>query len=57
MDKVLITGGLGFIGKKLALELQKQNKKVTIFDNSSRKNFNDLKISKKIKVINGDIRN
>ena len=57
MDKVLITGGLGFIGKKLALELQNQNKKVTIFDNSSRKNFNDLKISKKIKVINGDIRN
>ncbi|MBI3486287.1 GDP-mannose 4,6-dehydratase [Candidatus Daviesbacteria bacterium] len=37
MNKVLITGGAGFIGSNLALSLLKQNWQVVIFDNLSRK--------------------
>ena len=53
MKNVLITGGLGFIGKKLCNLLVKENIKVTLFD---KKNSN-IKNSKILKFINGDILN
>lgn len=56
MDNILITGGLGFIGKNLAISLSKKNN-VKILDNSFRKNFSDLKFPNKIKIIKGDIKN
>jgi len=33
INKILVTGGAGFIGSNLALELEKQNHEVTILDN------------------------
>ena len=42
MDNILITGGLGFIGRNLAISLSKKNN-VKILDNSFRKNFSDIK--------------
>ena len=56
MDNILITGGLGFIGKNLAISLSKKNN-VKILDNSFRKNFSDLKFPNKIKIIKKDIKN
>jgi nucleoside-diphosphate-sugar epimerase len=56
LDNILITGGLGFIGKNLAISLSKKNN-VKILDNSFRKNFSDLKFPNKIKIIKGDIKN
>ena len=56
MDNILITGGLGFIGKNLAISLSKKNN-VKILDNSFRKNFSDIKFPNKIKIIKGDIKN
>ena len=54
--KYLITGGLGFIGKAIALNLIKNNNSVTIIDNQFRhknlKNFN----YKNCKVYENDIR-
>ena len=37
MKNILITGGAGFIGSNLALELIKKNYRVTILDNLSNK--------------------
>jgi CDP-paratose 2-epimerase len=59
--KILITGGAGFIGTNLAAKLLKKGKKVTIFDNLSRKGTElNLKwLQKKypsVRYINGDIR-
>ena len=56
MDNILITGGLGFIGRNLAISLSKKNN-VKILDNSFRKNFSDIKFHNKIKIIKGDIKN
>lgn len=56
MDNILITGGLGFIGRNLAISLSKKNN-VKILDNSFRKNFSDIKFPNKIKIIKGDIKN
>ncbi len=40
--KALVTGGAGFIGSNLALELQKRGHEVTVLDNFSVGNFNNL---------------
>ena len=54
--KYLITGGLGFIGKSIALSLLSNNNFVTIADNNFRKkNINDLK-HKNLKIYNIDIK-
>jgi len=59
--KVLITGGLGFIGSNLAHEFIKLGSKVTVFDihNPSLNSniFNVHEIRDWIKIIKGDIRN
>ena len=58
-QKILVTGGAGFIGSHLALELLKRKHKVVIFDNlSSGKIANLREISKKtgFEFIEGDIR-
>jgi UDP-glucose 4-epimerase len=55
--KVLITGGAGFIGSHLAEHFQKLGDEVTILDNFSTGNLNNLEIfGFSGKSINGDIR-
>lgn len=56
--RVLITGGAGFIGSHLAEELVKNQAKVTILDNLSTGNLNNLAyIKDQIIFQQGDIRN
>ena len=55
MNKILITGGSGFIGSHLVEFLSKKNL-VTVIDNFSYGN-KIRKFNKNIKIINGDIRN
>ncbi len=50
INKILVTGGAGFIGSNLALELERQNHKVTILDNFSFGNKKNL-INFKGKII------
>ncbi len=52
--KTLVTGGAGFIGSNLALELEKLNHKVTVVDNLLTGNKNNLK-GFKGKFINADV--
>ncbi len=52
----LITGGLGFIGRSIALSLLKNNNKIIIADNNFRdKKINNLK-NKNLKICKVDIR-
>jgi len=56
--KVLITGGVGFIGCNTARYFINNGHKVIVFDNLSRKGVkNNLKFIKEAKFIKGDIRN
>jgi nucleoside-diphosphate-sugar epimerase len=56
-NKILVTGGSGFIGSAIVKYLVKKNKDVTVFDNNSRGKIRRLKeIENKIKFIKGDIR-
>ena len=58
--KVLITGGLGFIGSNIAHKLVKLGAKVSIVDNLNPlyggNSFNIKDIKNKVKVVVGDIR-
>ena len=58
--KILITGGLGFIGSNLAIRLVKDGAYVTVFDNLNPlyggNKFNVEEIKDRIKIIIGDIR-
>ncbi|MDI6758808.1 MAG: GDP-mannose 4,6-dehydratase [Candidatus Omnitrophota bacterium] len=59
--KVLITGGLGFIGSNLAIALVKKGAKVTIMDNMLKRQggnlFNIGPIKSQVKISFSDIRN
>lgn len=56
--KVLITGGAGFIGSHICERLVNEGIDVTIFDNFSTGNLENLKaIKDKISIIKGDILN
>ena len=54
MDKILVTGGAGFIGSHLTEFLSKKYS-VTVIDNLSHGNKIENK-NKKIKIIKGDVR-
>jgi nucleoside-diphosphate-sugar epimerase len=55
--QVLITGGAGFIGSHLAEKLLELGAKVTVLDNLSSGNLENLKLIKnQINFVNGDIR-
>jgi dTDP-L-rhamnose 4-epimerase len=61
--KILITGGAGFIGSNLAIELTNRGHSVTVFDNLSRQIHVDIKTSPlyisvkdKVNFIKGDVR-
>src|SRR3989344_4987729 len=56
--KYLITGGAGFVGSNIATYLAERNETITIIDNLSTGNLDNIKdIKKKIKFIQGDINN
>jgi len=59
--RYLITGGCGFIGSNLALEVLNRNEELFIFDNLSRvgsfRNYNWLKTKGDFKFYHSDIRN
>ena len=59
IKKILITGGLGFIGSKLAKKLVDQNFIITIIDDKSTGKLSNLKslYRKKIKIYNDSILN
>jgi dTDP-L-rhamnose 4-epimerase len=64
IEKILITGGAGFIGSKLALELVNRGHSVTVLDNLSKQVHGNGKISSlylsikdKVNFIKGDVRN
>ena len=64
MKKVLITGGAGFIGSSLALELIDKGFEVVVMDNLSpqihgnpERSFTYNRIIEKVQFIHGDVRN
>ena len=57
-QKILITGGSGFIGSAITRHLVNKGHSVTVFDNNSRGKLRRLsEIMSKIKFKRGDIRN
>ncbi|MDI6784203.1 MAG: SDR family NAD(P)-dependent oxidoreductase [bacterium] len=62
-QKILVTGGAGFVGSNLVNRLVEQGNEVTIFDNLSRKGTEknvawlQEKFGTKVQVIQGDVRN
>ena len=59
MNKILITGGAGYIGSKLTTKLVNLKYQVTVIDslNYEKNSLNHLKKNKKFKFIRGDVRN
>ncbi len=56
-EKVLITGGLGFIGSALAARLMEQGARVTLFDNGQRGRLENIHaLGKRVRFVRGDIR-
>ena len=55
--KIVITGGLGFVGSHLADSLLKKNHNITLITRGLSKKSNILNISKKIKIEKLDITN
>ena len=57
-DRVLITGGTGFLGSALAKKLVELNFDVILFDNNVRGSLDKIKnIYDKVTFVDGDIRN
>mgnify|MGYP001092639008 FL=1 len=59
-NKVLVTGGAGFIGSNLCQALLDKNNKVTCLDNfetGKKENIADFESHKNFRLIEGDIRN
>ena len=58
MKKILITGGAGYIGSKLATELLKYNYKVTVIDilKISSRSLNHLFNNENFNFVKGDVR-
>lgn len=56
-NKLLVTGGAGFIGSYLCKKLAEADKEIIIFDNGFRVGFKNYEEKKNIKLIKGDIRN
>ena len=58
MQKVLVTGGAGFLGSFLIKELIRRDNEVIAFDNGFRSGFDNLnEIKESINIIKGDISN
>ena len=59
MSKILITGGLGYIGSKLIRLLLKTDHEITVIDKKifNQEVLDDVIQNKEIKVINDDVRN
>ncbi|MCB1442709.1 MAG: NAD(P)-dependent oxidoreductase, partial [Methyloceanibacter sp.] len=56
MKRVLVTGGLGFIGTSLVPKLQRKfGAEIRIFDNMSNPS-GDLAITDGIEIVEGDVR-
>ena len=57
--KILITGGLGYIGSKLTEKLLQQNHKLILIDANWFGNFmpNSIKTNKSLKIINDSFKN
>ena len=55
--KILITGGMGFVGSHLCDELLKENHKLVIITKSNTKRNNISHILKKVKIAKVDITN
>ena len=64
MERILITGGAGFIGSRLSLRLVEQGYEVTVMDNLSKQIHSDTpgqsflynSIKDKVRFIHGDVR-
>ncbi len=58
MAKILVTGGTGFVGSNLILQLLHEKNEIISFDNNSRNSFsNDLLLDNNVCLIEGDITN
>jgi len=58
MTKILVTGGTGFVGSNLILQLINEKNEIISFDNNSRNSFSNQKlIENNVKLIKGDITN
>ncbi|MBL8015107.1 MAG: UDP-glucose 4-epimerase GalE [Candidatus Doudnabacteria bacterium] len=60
MARILITGGAGYIGSHMVLELVKNNYEVVVLDNLSKSSLQQIKrleslIGKKLEFIEGDV--
>ena len=57
MNKILVTGGLGYIGSHVVVELQKMKFEVIIIDDLSNSSLEVLVELRKLLVLNQDLKN
>ena len=57
--KIFVTGGAGFIGRHLVRSLLKSNHEVSIFENFTNSNINEIQdiVNDGAKIIKGDLNN